>query len=221
MNRAKVKICGITNYQDASIAIGLGVDALGFIFAPSPRKIDPGEACAIIRSLPPFVTTVGVFVNEKPATIREIIRLCGLDMIQLHGDEPPDFCHAFMPRTIKAFRLKDDLTVESTKLYCGKVRAFLYDTYSEQKKGGTGKTFNWDLAVKGKGLGVPIILSGGITLLNVEPALNTVRPYAIDVNSGVEECPGKKSPILMTKLMETVRKMTVGGMLNEGNGLLR
>jgi len=200
----KVKICGITNHRDASMAVELGVDALGFIFAQSPRQIDPEKARAIISSLPPFVQTVGVFVNEAPAKITEVVRFCGLDMIQLHGDESPDVCSEFMPRTIKAFRLKDESSLESIKPYLGKVRALLFDTYSEEKRGGTGKTFDWGLAVKGKELGVPIILSGGLSPSNIEDAISTVKPYAVDVNSGVEESPGIKDHHLMKQLMEII-----------------
>ncbi len=207
----RVKVCGITNHQDAIMAINLGVDALGFILAPSPRQIDAERAREIIRSIPPFIQTVGVFVNEKPSAIKEITQLCGFDLIQLHGDEPPDLCSELMPRTIKAFRLKDNTSLESVKPYYGKVRAFLFDTYSEEKRGGTGETFDLELAVKGKEMGVPIILAGGITPSNLESTLNTVRPYAIDVNSGVEEHPRKKSHILMKKLMQKVRAMNMGG----------
>jgi len=200
----KVKICGITNQQDASAAVGLGVDALGFIFAKSPRTIEPERARAIIGALPPFVMSVGVFVNEDPEKIREIVAFCGLDMIQFHGDEPPEVCRAFMPRAIKAFRLKNESSLEQIKPYLGKVRALLFDTFSKDKRGGTGKTFDWGLAIKGKELGVPVILSGGLGPSNINEAVSTVRPYAVDVNSGVEESPGKKDHNLMKKLMDNV-----------------
>lgn len=208
----RVKICGITNYHDASNAVKLGVDALGFIFALSPRKITPEKARDIICDIPPFVKTVGVFVNEKPDTIREIIQFCGLDLIQLHGDESPDLCHELMPYTIKAFRPKDEKDLSVIGLYIGKIRALLFDTYSGEKRGGTGKTFDWDLAIKGKKLGLPIILAGGLSPSNIEQAISTVRPFAVDVNSGVEDGPGKKSPALMKRLMETVKKMNQGGL---------
>lgn len=208
----RVKVCGITNFQDASNAVKLGVDALGFIFAPSPRKITPEKAREIICAIPPFVKTVGVFVNEDPATIRKIIQFCGLDLVQLHGDEPPDLCHELMPYTIKAFRPKNEDNLSFIRPYVGKIRALLFDTYSEEKRGGTGKTFDWDLAIKGKELGVPVILAGGLTPSNIERAISTVRPFAVDVNSGVEERPGKKSPALMKRLMETIKGMDHGGL---------
>lgn len=205
----RVKICGITNYQDASNAVKLGVDGLGFIFTPSPREITPEKAREIICAIPPFVQTVGVFVNEDPATIKKIIHFCGLDLVQLHGDEPPDLCHELMPYTIKAFRPKDEKGLSAIRLYVGRIRAILFDTYSDEKRGGTGKTFDWDLAIKGKELGVPVILSGGLTPSNIQMAISTVRPFAVDVNSGVEEHPGKKSPALMKRLMETIKGMEI------------
>ena len=208
----RVKICGITNYQDASHAIKLGVHALGFIFASSPRQIMPDKARDIICAIPPFVKTVGVFVNEDPAKIREIMQFCGLDLVQLHGDESPDLCRELMPYSIKAFRLKDEKDLSALKPYAGRTRALLFDTYSEEKVGGTGKTFDWDLAIKGKELGMPVILSGGLTPSNIETAISKVRPFAVDVNSGVEERPAKKSPTLMRKLMKTIKGMNQGGL---------
>jgi phosphoribosylanthranilate isomerase len=201
MDKVKVKICGITNLEDASIAVALGADALGFIFAPSPRQITPKKSRAIIRAIPSFVKTVGVFVNEAPATIREVMRQCGLDLIQLHGDESPALCEELMPCTIKALRIKDESSLQTVRAYQGKVRALLLDTYSKDKAGGTGRTFDWNLAIKIKKMGIPIILSGGIGPSNIDLAIHTVKPYAVDVNSGVETCPGKKSQILVKALM--------------------
>jgi phosphoribosylanthranilate isomerase len=206
MNKVPVKICGITAYEDASIAVGLGASALGFIFARSPRRIEPQKARDIISAIPPFVKTVGVFINEGLAAIRELKHYCGFDLVQLHGDESPDFCHALMPYTIKALRIKDESSLHPIQAYHGKVRALLLDTYSKDKAGGTGKTFDWQLALKIKKLGIPIILSGGLGPSNIVGAINTVRPDAVDVNSGVEERPGKKSPILIKDLMEKVSR---------------
>jgi phosphoribosylanthranilate isomerase len=205
----KVKICGITNTEDALKAVELGVDALGFIFAKSPRMIEPEKAAAIIRSLPPFVKSVGVFVNEDPKRVRQVAELCGLDIIQFHGDEPAELLAEFTPRAIKAFRLKDGSSLEPVKLYHGKVRAILLDTYSDKKWGGTGKTFDWALAVKAKTLGFPVILSGGLDPANIQDAILTVRPHAVDVNSGVEERPGKKDHNLMCRLMENIRRASI------------
>ncbi len=203
----KVKICGITNQQDAYEAVTLGVDTLGFIFAKSPRQIEPEKARSIISSLPPFVTTMGVFVNEDTTRVRELIDFCGLNLIQFHGDEPPEMCSEFMPNSVKAFQIKDEASLERIKPYNGTVRAFLFDTYSKEKRGGTGKTFDWEQAVKGKKLGMPVILSGGLSPSNIVEALSTVRPYAVDVNSGVEMSPGKKDHGLMKQLMERIQSL--------------
>jgi phosphoribosylanthranilate isomerase len=207
MNHVAVKICGITDYEDASIAVELGAGALGFIFADSPRQLTPQKARDIIRAMPPFVKTVGVFVDEGPAAIKEIIHDCGLDLVQLHGDESPDLCCELMPYTIKALRIKDESSLRTSRIYHGKVRALLLDAYSKDMAGGTGKTFDWQLAIKIKKLGIPIILSGGLGPSNIDGAISTVRPYAVDVNSGVEERPGKKSHTLMKDLMEKVRRI--------------
>ena len=209
MHKVNVKICGITNLTDARTAVRLGADALGFIFAPSPRRVAPQTAHEIIRALPPFVKTVGVFVNEAPASIRRAINECGLDLVQLHGDESPDLCDELMPYTIKALRIKDESSLQSGQAYHGKVRALLLDAYSREKAGGTGKTFDWELALRIKKQGSPLILSGELAPENIVAAIHTVRPYAVDVNSGVEERPGKKSPSLMKDLMENVRQATV------------
>ena len=211
----KVKICGITNPQDASMAIELGADALGFVFAPSPRQVTPENVRQIVDNLPPFVRTVGVFVNEDLRTIRDIADFCGLDMIQLHGDESPAFCRELMPYTVKAFRLKDASTLSSIGLYRGQIRALLLDTYQKGLKGGTGKAFNWNLAVRAMAFGVPVILSGGLGPLNIQRAIATVRPYAVDVNSGIEERPGQKDPTLMKRLMEKINGMNTGGPLDD------
>jgi phosphoribosylanthranilate isomerase len=207
MNTVAVKICGITDYEDASMAVELGAGVLGFIFARSPRQITPQKARDIISAMPPFVKTVGVFVDEEPAAIKEMIHYCGLDLVQLHGDESPDLCCELMPYTIKALRIRDESSLRTSRIYQGKVRALLLDTYLEDKAGGTGKTFDWQLALKIKKLGIPIILAGGLGPSNIDDAVSTERPYAVDVNSGVEERPGKKSHTLMKDLMEKVRRI--------------
>lgn len=200
----RVKICGITNPEDAFEAISLGADALGFILAPSPRQVTPEIVRDIVNILPPFVQAVGVFVDEEFTTIRDIMDYCGLDMVQLHGNESPEFCRKLMPRTIKAFRLKDISTLMPIRVYKGNLRALLLDTHQKGMKGGTGKTFDWDLAIKARQFGMPIILSGGLGPSNIERAISTVKPYAVDVNSGIEERPGKKNPALIKALMQKV-----------------
>lgn len=202
----KVKICGITNYEDAMFAAESGADALGFIFASSPRHIEPAEAREIIRRLPPLVKTVGVFVDEDPERIKEIVGYCGLDIVQLHGNESPDICERLMPGVVKTIRVKDDASVKGLEDYKGKTRGLLLDTYSEKAAGGTGRTFNWDLAIGVKELGMPVILAGGLGPLNIVEAVLKVEPYAVDVGSGVEERPGKKSHALISEFFEKLRR---------------
>ena len=209
MTKPLVKICGITNFEDAAIAVRLGIDALGFIFANSPRQITPQKAREIIESIPPFIKTVGVFVNESQTAIREIKKNCGLDFVQLHGDESPDFCQVLMPAAIKAFRIKGSLNKETLQDYHGKIRALLLDTYVEGLAGGTGRTFDWKVAQELKNCGIPIILSGGLGPENILDAIRSVKPYAVDVNSGIEGSPGKKNQALMRALMEKIHKYEV------------
>jgi phosphoribosylanthranilate isomerase len=203
----RVKICGITNYQDASTAVGLGADTLGFIFASSPRQVSPKQVRNIISSLPPFVKTVGVFLNEDKNRIHDIMDFCGLDMIQLHGEESPGFCRELMPRVIKAFRVKQAFDLLPIRRYQGQVRALLLDTYEKGTKGGTGKTFDWSLATSARRFGMPVILSGGLKPENIRHAVSTVKPHAVDVNSGIEVRPGKKDPALMKLLFEKIDQM--------------
>lgn len=198
----KVKICGITNLEDAALAASVGVDAIGLIFAPSPRRIKPERARRIIDDLPRSIKAVGVFVNEALSEVEAIGEFCRLDLIQLHGDESPEMCVRLSLPVIKAFRMKDNSSIDSIRPYCGKATGVLLDTYQKGLMGGTGKSFDWSLAVKSKGFGLPIILSGGLTPQNVSQAVRVVEPFAVDVNSGVEERPGKKDPLLVKRLME-------------------
>lgn len=180
----KVKICGITNIKDALTAIEYGADALGFVFYPgSPRAITPETAKPIIVSLPPFISTVGVFVNEDMANLQKTASYTGLDVIQLHGSEPPGYCVA-NNKIIKAIRVKDFADLKPLQLY-KTVSAFLLDTYSPDAIGGTGEVFNWEIAVEAKKFG-RIILAGGLTPDNIEEAVKIVQPYGVDVSSGVE-----------------------------------
>ncbi|MCX8030187.1 MAG: phosphoribosylanthranilate isomerase [Thermodesulfovibrionales bacterium] len=198
----KIKVCGITNFEDALTAANYGADALGFIFyRKSPRYIEPEQAKEIISYLPPFVTTVGVFVNEDPAKIRFIMEFAGLNILQLHGDEPPDLCRIW-PRVIKAFRV-NDLT-ELNFLVNYKTSANLLDTYSPNMYGGTGMTFNWEIALEAKRFGL-VILSGGLNIDNIEKAIRMVKPYAVDVNSGIESSKGKKDLQKMREFIAKVR----------------
>jgi phosphoribosylanthranilate isomerase len=187
----RVKICGITNVEDAQAAVEAGADALGFVFyPPSPRYVTPEQAQQIIRALPPFITTVGLFVDVPVETVNDIAVRCGLDRVQLHGGETPDFCDLVTRPVIKAFRIKgaDSLA----HLPCYKVSAYLLDTYVEGAlPGGTGASFTWELAAEAKPYG-PVILAGGLTPENVEVAIRQIHPYGVDVSTGVERAPGLK-----------------------------
>lgn len=199
----KVKICGITNVEDAQAAVKAGADALGFVFAPSPRRIAPERAKAIVDRLPPFVSSVGIFVNEDPARMRELVSLCGLDYVQLHGDEPPETCGGFAERAIKAVRVKDEQSLRDLDRYS--VRAFLLDSHIEGKRGGTGVSFPWELARMASAPGRTIILSGGLNCDNVAEAVRIAMPYAVDVSSGVESEPGRKDHARMEEFIRIAK----------------
>ncbi len=187
----KVKICGITNVDDAMAAVDFGADALGFVFVKkSPRYIHPKKAVLIIDKLPPFIQTVGVFANETIEHIEAAISMARIDMVQLHGDEPPDMCK-LTRRVIKAIRVKSLESLAPLRKYRRHVSGFLLDTYTPDKLGGTGMIFNWDIAAEAKQFG-PIVLAGGLTPDNVAEAVRHVKPYGVDVSSGVELEKGKK-----------------------------
>ena len=198
---AKIKICGTTNLNDALLAVELGADAVGFVFYPkSPRYITVNEAANICHELPPFVATVGVFVDELEYEIEKAVDECLLNALQFHGEEPPGFCQKFAAKSIKAIRVRDEESLRAAAEY--DVDALLLDTYTDESRGGTGKTFDWALAIKAKEIGPPIILSGGLTTVNVQEAVRRVRPYAVDVASGVEREPGKKDPEKLRRFIE-------------------
>ena len=211
----RIKICGITNLEDARLATDLGAHALGFIFyAKSPRWVRPDAAREIIQNLPPLIMTVGVFVNEEADTVREISETAGLDWIQLHGQESPVYCRALMRRVVKGFRIRDTHSLTLLPDYRESVQAFLLDTYKTGTAGGTGETFDWTLARQARELG-PIILAGGLTPVNVAQAIQVAQPAAVDVSSGVEAAPGKKDPGKLKRFIEIVKSLRGGG-LGEG-----
>jgi phosphoribosylanthranilate isomerase len=201
----RVKICGITNIEDALHASACGADALGFVFYPgSPRFVDPEQTRRIIAELPPMLTTVGLFVNQSPARIREMVEFCGLNTVQLHGEEEPDQCSYPPCRVIKALRLKDGMNESAFSAY--RVSALLLDAYVPDKFGGTGQCCDWtratEIASRHR-----VILAGGLNPENVSDAVRQVRPYGVDVSSGVEKRPGQKDPEKVATFIRMAREL--------------
>jgi len=187
----RIKICGITRLEDALAAVEAGVDALGFMFVEaSPRCITPEQAAGILRELPPFVARVGVFVNPSADKVRAVIAETGIDTLQFHGEETPAFCRQFGLRAIKAFRVSDAESLNPLADF--RSETWLLDSFVAGKHGGTGAVFNWDLAAQAVKRGGRVILAGGLTPDNATEAVRQVRPYALDVSSGVEFAPGRK-----------------------------
>ena len=205
----RVKICGITRVEDAVVAADAGADAVGLIFVPSsPRYISPESAARIVRALPQTITPVGVFVNESREEIGRVVARSGVRALQLHGEESPEATIGFTIPVIKSFRVGEEFSVESVRGY--PVSAILLDALVPGLYGGTGKTFDWNIAIAAKAYG-RVILSGGIHAENVSDAIRSVRPYAIDVNSGVESSPGIKDPEKIAALFRAVRDAEPGG----------
>lgn len=202
-----IKICGITNLKDAKTCAGAGADIIGFVFAKSPRKITPEKAKSIISKLPHSIKKIGVFVNEGPAEVDRIAAYCGLDAVQLHGDETPAYCKKIKSRKIKAIRVRDIRDIRKIGKY--KVDAVLLDTYSKGKFGGTGKKFDWDLAKRAKKYNIPLILSGGLTPDNLEKAILQVKPHAVDISGGVELKPGKKDAKMIKKAVAIAKSKSI------------
>ncbi len=202
----KVKICGITNIQDAEAAIALGADALGFNFCKrSPRYIEPARAKVLVEALPPIVSLIGVFVDEfSPERVMRMAHAVGMGTAQLHGSESVEYIkHLSELRVIKAFRVDEKFEVRQLSRYS--VNAFLLDAHQEGQLGGTGKTFNWKLAIDAKGYG-RIILAGGLNQENIYEAIRMVQPYAIDICSGVESEPGKKDVKKLDALFREIQR---------------
>jgi len=186
----KVKICGITNLDDALAAIKWGADALGFVFAPSPRQVSAESVRDIVSKLPPFVCKVGVFVNSEIGMVQDTVSLCNLDLAQLHGDEDPVYCAALFPKAIKVFT--SDSLPSGQELARYRVAAYMLDKEKSAAASNTEQNRLWELARGIKDCG-PVILAGGLTPKSVGQAIETVRPYAVDVSSGVETEPGRKN----------------------------
>ena len=206
----KVKLCGITNDKDAGWAAGLGVDFMGFnFFKDSPRAISDANAKIIIAKLPPFISTVGVFVDEDIKEIKRIVKKTGIKIVQLHGSESVAYVAELknsIPgiEIIKAFRMKGEETLSEIPAY--DVNYYLLDAYVEGVPGGTGAVFNWELAARAKDFGKPVILAGGITPRNVAAAIEKVKPFCVDAASGVERLPRRKDYDLVHELLERVRE---------------
>jgi phosphoribosylanthranilate isomerase len=204
MHRTRVKICGLTNAQDAAAAIDAGADALGVIFAPSPRQVTIEQAAEVLADVPPFVARVGVFADADPAFVARAARELGLAAVQFHGDESPERCGAAPVPVIKAFRVGTGFAPNTFEPYRGQVAAVLLDTFVPDTLGGTSKTFAWDLITEPPGWTL-LLLAGGLNPQNVGQAIRTVHPFAVDVSSGVESAPGRKDHALLHAFVEAVR----------------
>lgn len=205
MKRVRVKICGIRTLEEAEAAVKAGADALGFNFWPeSPRFITPEEAGRIVAALPPLVSCIGVFVNGDAGLVREIVWHAALNAVQLHGEETPSNCRELAPiKVIKAFRVGNEFDPKTIRNY--RVSATLLDAKVEGQYGGTGERFPWKLAIQAKRF-APVILAGGLNVDNVAEAISFVRPFAIDVCSGVESQPGRKDLNRLREFMEEVAR---------------
>jgi phosphoribosylanthranilate isomerase len=219
----RVKICGITNRADARVAVEAGADLLGFIFyPPSPRFVTMEQAGKVIehvRKAPSEIRTVGVFVDEEAKTVRRIAERCGLDAVQLHGGEPPEAVEALMGDGLdvfKAFRVRDRAFLADMERY--RPTAYLLDAYVPNQRGGTGQTFDWELAVAAKPLG-PILLAGGLTPGNVAQAIRAVRPWGVDAASGVEDSPGQKEHDKVRRFIVAAKQVSLEGIAHPAQSI--
>ncbi|NKI16990.1 phosphoribosylanthranilate isomerase [Spongiibacter sp. KMU-166] len=203
MSRTRVKICGICREEDARAAVEAGADALGFVFyAKSPRAVTPEQAASIIRGIPAFVSTVGLFVNADLDFISRTAALCSLDLLQMHGDESPEFCAALPRPYLRALRMRDGLDVTRQAAAYVDARAILLDSYKPGVPGGTGESFDWARIPHQRGF--PLLLAGGLHSGNVGAAVASCRPWAVDVSGGVEIAPGQKCPEKISQFIKAV-----------------
>ena len=197
----RVKICGITNSDDALLACDSGADAIGLVFyPPSPRFVSIEQALQVVNNLPPFISTVALFVNAQREEIEQVIDQVAIDLLQFHGDEPEEFCASFNRPYIKAVRMKDGLDLYAVQDEYASARGLLLDTYKKGIPGGTGEAFNWHKVPHD--LQLPVILAGGLTADNIAAAITQVKPYAVDVSGGVEAFKGKKDPQKVIQFMQ-------------------
>jgi len=202
IHRTWIKMCGITRLEDALACVEAGADALGFVFTESPRRIRPDQAIAIIRKLPPTVTRFGVFVDESPAEIAEVLAATEIDRIQLHGFEEPMVQELAGTRVVKAFRARDESILTEIEEWAAPF--FLLDTWHPGQAGGTGQRLDWDIARRAHRFG-RFLLAGGLTPENVGEAIRQVRPFGVDVSSGVEKSPGLKDLAKIRAFVDAVR----------------
>jgi phosphoribosylanthranilate isomerase len=204
----RVKVCGITNLEDALLSTEAGADGLGFNFWPrSKRYIEPDAATSMIAQLPPSVTPVGVFVDEEPASVERVARRTGVRGVQLHGDESPETASALAAQgflVLKAFRVGKGFQPEALQRYAG-VAGFLLDADVRGEKGGTGRTFDWSQAKAARRFG-RIVLAGGLTVANVSEAIRQAQPFGVDVCSGVEQAPGRKDHRRLREFVRLARE---------------
>jgi phosphoribosylanthranilate isomerase len=202
----RVKVCGITRDEDAKAAVRAGVDAIGFVFWPhSPRYIDPESARRIAANIPPFVCTVGVYVDPDAAWVKETMQVVKLNLLQFHGDETPEFCNQFSQSYIKAIRVKQDTDLLQYAERYHSAKGLLLDTYAESMPGGTGHAFDWHLIPQH--LPLPLVLSGGLNPNNVAMAIERIQPWAVDVSSGVEASKGIKDEKRIFAFMQGVKRL--------------
>jgi len=203
--RTRVKICGFTRVEDAAFAAHLGIDAIGLVFyPPSPRHVEIEQAIKIVNALPAFTSVVALFVDAQEARIREVLARVPIDCIQFHGDEPAEACRAYGKRYIKAVRMQEGIDIGAMALQYHDATGLLLDAYHPGAKGGTGNQFDWELIPRQCSL--PIILAGGLDETNAKQAVQTVRPYALDVSSGVEAEKGVKDSLKMAAFIKQVNE---------------
>ena len=205
MPKTRVKICGITSPEDASAAIAAGADAVGVVFADSPRQVDLARAREVLAVVPDGVVKCGVFVDAGPATVEAAVAACGLDEVQYHGDESPEACAAAPAPVVKAFRVGGGYDPGAIDAYEGSIAAVLLDAYDPHERGGTGRSFAWEASGELPPW-APVIVAGGLTAANVGDAIEHFRPFGVDVSSGVEEWPGNKDRNRMAAFVDAVRR---------------
>ncbi|MGD8483431.1 MAG: phosphoribosylanthranilate isomerase [Thioalkalispiraceae bacterium] len=204
--RTRVKICGITRREDGVNAAQLGADAIGLVFyAQSPRYVSRTMARTIVEALPPFVTTVGLFIDATAEEVHETLKVVRLDLLQFHGDESPAYCEQFGMPYLKALRMRDNVNVSAFAQEHFNAAGILLDTYQQGLAGGTGKTFDWSTVPDDVPL--PLVLAGGLNAQNVAQAIDTVHPYAVDVSGGVETQKGIKDPEKMSAFLKEVYRV--------------